>query len=85
MKDANQPQTTQNPTVRDAAAQISATQGKGKAIYNGANRFFHGDPDAVTAMLANICAGLTSTVKAERENAKNIVRELVKLGNEAAK
>ena len=98
MKDANQPQTTNNHNDRDAAAQIQGRAERWELDYLLAGvkadilrTVTSGNcvcesvlTNTVAADLACIIKMLTSCVKSEREWAKKKVRELVRLGREAA-
>ena len=95
MKDANQPQTTKTPTSRDAAAQISLPdhlREKARLILEGVMKANGVKPierymptGHAIYDLAEILAQLTSSKKADRDEAKNMVRYLVKIGTEAIK
>ena len=95
MKDANQPQTTQTPTVRDAAAQIGLPDNqreKARLILEGVMKCNGVKPiERYMATghalydLAEILAQLTSPKKADRDEAKSMVRYLVKIGEEVTK
>ena len=92
MKHADQPQTTRNSNGRDAAAQISTTETKGQMILYGLERLMkqrktgmERNANYQLGWLAAICANIASSDKASRESANSELRELIALGEEAAK
>ena len=98
MQTTTQPQTTNNSNDRDASVQIPETEEKAKffCLIDGAKAAVKqqlaasgvepepGITSAALGYLARTLELLTSSEKHERERAKKRVRELVKLGRQAA-